>query len=66
MKTSNIIVLVLVVLVAYFLFFKTSHNCDGFCDGASSGCNSDEVRVSGACRKTCLQGKYNSGTNGCY
>lgn len=59
MKTTNLIVLILVLVLGYFLFFKKSRIYDGFC-------NPDEVRVSGSCRKTCLQGGYNSGTKGCY
>lgn len=29
-------------------------------------CADDEVRVSGACRKTCLLGNYNKGEKSCY
>ena len=59
MKTTNVVVLVLVLVLGYYLFFNKSRSYDGFC-------NPDEVRVSGSCRKTCLLGGYNAGTKGCY
>lgn len=36
-----------------------SRNYEGFCA-------EDEVEVSGACRKACLQGKFNPATKTCY
>jgi hypothetical protein len=41
---------------------------EGFEDGTVSepGCPPGQVRVSGACRSTCLQGQYNQGSKGCY
>jgi len=30
------------------------------------GCPDGQLRVSGACRKTCLEGQYNSGEKNCY
>ena len=59
MKPYNIFVLVLVVFLVYVLFFRKSPSYDGFC-------NPDELRVSGACRKTCFEGRYNPGTKSCY
>ena len=59
MKVKSVVIVAVILVLAYFLFFKKSNGYDGFC-------NPDEVRVSGACRKTCLQGEYNSGTKGCF
>lgn len=41
---------------------------EGFEEGSVSepGCPPGQVRVSGVCRSTCLQGQYNQGSAGCY
>lgn len=42
---------------------------EGFEEGPAEGvvtCPPGQVRVSGACRKTCLQGQYNVGDGNCY
>lgn len=54
------------VLVCYYL----RRTLEGFADeGPAEGtrdCPKGQVRVSGACRSTCLLGKYNKGEGGCY
>ena len=79
MKGATLLLLIIVAIVIFLVFFKKTRRLDGFCGGSgssggcqsslsngSSGCNSDEVRVSGVCRKTCFQGNYNPGTKSCY
>lgn len=57
-----VFVLVLCLLKGYFV--------EGFANEGSAegvvGCPPGHVRVSGACRPTCLLAKYNKGEKGCY
>lgn len=58
--------LVFVLILSYCRKYFMS---EGFEDGPVSGlpsCPPGQVRVSGACRKTCLLGKYSSGEKNCY
>jgi hypothetical protein len=57
--------LVFVLVCCYF-----RRSLEGFADEGpaegTKGCPKGQVRVSGACRSTCLLGKYNKGEGGCY
>ena len=56
-----VFVLVLCYLKRFFM--------EGFENGPAEGvvaCPPGQVRVSGACRKTCLLGNYNAGEKNCY
>lgn len=63
-----------IVLSCCKRFFLTAEGFEGNPEGdADSGpamgntvCPEGTVRVSGACRSTCLGGKYNSGSKSCY
>ena len=63
MKSKTLSMLLLAALFAVIVYCYTYHMkpFEGFC-------NPDEVRVSGACRKTCYQegAKYNPGEKNCY
>jgi hypothetical protein len=55
------------VLACYYL--RRWMRIEGFEEGPAQGvqmCPPGYVRVSGACRKTCLLGQYNSGEGTCY
>jgi hypothetical protein len=57
--------LVFVLVCCYF-----KRTLEGFADEGPAegtrGCPPGQVRVSGACRSTCLLGKFNKGEGGCY
>jgi hypothetical protein len=62
-------------VVHAFVFIFVLHYCkrflmnEGFENGPAEGtqmCPPGYVRVSGACRKTCLLGDYNVGEKNCY
>jgi len=53
------LVFVYIVFLLHVFYSKSMH--EGF-----DGCPDGNVRVSGACRKTCLEGQYNSGQKNCY
>ncbi len=57
--------LVFVLVMCYLKPYLT----EGFQDSPAMGttmCPDGQVRVSGACRPTCLQGNYNAATKTCY
>lgn len=57
------------VFVIVLCFLKNYFPYEGFENGPAEGvqgCPAGYVRVSGACRKTCLLGKYNPGEKTCY
>ena len=57
------------VFVLVICFLNKYVFSEGFEAGPAEGskdCPSGQVRVSGACRPTCLLGKYNSGEKSCY
>jgi hypothetical protein len=59
--TAAIVHALVFVLVLCFLKNQFPVVTEGF-----EMCAEDEVRVSGACRKTCLLGNYNAGEKNCY
>jgi hypothetical protein len=63
MKSNTIPILLVAALFAFIVYRYMNHMkpFEGFC-------NPDEVRVSGACRKTCFQegAKFNLGEKTCY
>jgi hypothetical protein len=60
-SSSKIVMFLVVAAVAFiaYRYMAVKKRHEGFC-------NPDEVRVSGACRKTCLEGQYNPGEKNCY
>ena len=59
--TAAIVHALVFVLVLCFLKSRFPVVTEGF-----EMCGEGEVRVSGACRKTCLLGNYNDGEKNCY
>lgn len=61
MKSTTIPMLLVAALFAFIVYRYMLHMrpFEGFC-------NQDELRVSGACRKTCFEGQYNPGEKNCY
>ncbi len=68
-QTSIAAALVHALVFVLVLCYLKPYLTEGFQDGAAMGttmCPEGQVRVSGACRSTCLGGKYNAATKSCY
>ena len=59
---KNILPMLLVAALFGFIFYRYMYHMRPF----EGFCNPDEVRVSGACRKTCLEAKFNATQKNCY
>ena len=59
--------LVFVLVLAYFRrsFYEYFEDSEGKAMGVSM-CPEGQLRVSGACRSTCLEGQYNAAEKTCY
>jgi hypothetical protein len=68
-QTSFAAVLVHSLVFVLVLCYLKNYLYEGFEDGPAEGtmgCPSGQVRVSGACRPTCLLGNYNATEKTCY
>ncbi len=68
-QTSVSAAIVHALVFVIVLCYLRNYIYEGFEDGPAEGikgCPAGHVRVSGACRPTCLQAKYNAGEKSCY